>query len=124
MRRSRSFTVLIGWLAFASIANAYTVGEYMAALEGKNQALKEQQIYYFNGALDALMYANETVVPRAGGRKLVCFPTPIPGREALYKLFIDQVSLAVQIGGMQRTASAEVDQLIYASWMKAYPCAR
>lgn len=111
-------------LASAHPAYAEKLGEFMATLEAADTGAMSQKLYYFSGATDALMYANESLISHAGGNKAVCFPSPMPTREALYKLFLDHVDKLVKAGGMGRAAEMQVDQVIYASWMNAYPCRR
>jgi hypothetical protein len=115
-------SVLLVGISLCAATKANTDGEFMAALEANNVAAKQRHLDYFNGQVDALMYANESLIPKSGGHKLVCFPAPIPGRKVILEQFMEHISLAVEVAGMERIARAQVDQIIYASWMRNYPC--
>lgn len=122
-RLSRIKTLLSMFLVVIAFdVDAQKIGDFMAALETGSQAAKEQQLNYWSGALDALMYANEALIPLSGGTKFICFPAPIPSRKVLYELFINQVQLVVQNKGMAVAENMSVDQMIFASWIRRYSC--
>lgn len=94
----------------------------MDTVNGKDNRAKEQLIQYFGGATDALLYANEALIPFAKGQKPVCFPSPIPSRKALMQVFRAHVERIIEAGEFGKASGAKLDQIIYASWMYAYPC--
>lgn len=83
---ARMFLFFVG-VVVGTTANAFTLGEYMGTINRKDEHAKEQLIYYFGGAMDALLYANEALIPFAKGHKSVCFPSPIPTRKTLMEVF-------------------------------------
>ena len=112
----RMFALAVG-ITFGANVNALTLGEYIDITNGKDDHAKEQLIYYFGGVTDALLYANEALIPFAKGHKSVCFPSPIPSRKALMEVFRDHVEKIIKAGEIEKASGAGLDQIIYASWM-------
>jgi hypothetical protein len=117
-----SSLLLIVSLTASTEVYAATLGDYMEVTNGDDERSKEQILYYIAGVTDALMYANEALIPYAKGKKSVCFPDPIPSRKSLYTTFRSHAEKTIEVGGIEKASNISLDQLIYASWMHAYPC--
>lgn len=114
--------VLVIAVAFGGNAHAFTLGEFLDTMNGADQQAKADLIHYIGGVMEALLYANEALIPFAGGRKPVCFPSPIPPRASLTQVFRNHVQRLIEAGQHKKAGEAKLDQVVYASWMHTYPC--